>query len=117
MRKIKEYHDSDIAIQDFKILSQMVEENPEMLASLLMHLRNILIARGLTPLILSQEIGFNVEKIEKALSPANKSPDENILVKVMRVAGFDLKNWQTNKRTLEKITTKYDEVLRRLSKT
>lgn len=114
MRKIKEYQDSDIAIQDFRLIAL---QGKEALADLILHLNNILIARGLTPEILARETGIDAESIKNALLPSNEDTDENILVKVMRVAGFDLKNWQTNKRTLEKITTKYDEVLRRLSKT
>jgi DNA-binding phage protein len=117
MKKIKEYQDSEAAISDFRLLAKMAEQDPEALADLLMLLRNILIARGFTLPMLSAETGYNIEAIETALLPSNKNPDEKILLAVMYAAGFDLKNWSDTKRSLEKITSKYDEVLRKLSKT
>lgn len=114
---MKEYLDPDIAVNEFEFFARWVEKDPDKLADLVMHLNKILNARGFTPQMLSLATGFDQEAIKKALLPSNKNPDEEVLVAVMKSAGFDLKNWSDTKRSLEKITTKYDEVLRKLSKT
>ncbi len=115
--KIKEYQNSETAIRDFKLLADIASRDPAALADLLMLLRNIVIARGLTLQMLSGQTGYNIESIEAALLPSNKNPEEKVLVAIMRVAEFDLKNWAHTKKSLEKITSKYDDVLRKLSKT
>ena len=95
----------------------MAESDPAALADILMHFNNILMARGWDPQKLADATCLDISLIEETLLPSNPKPDLDVLSKFMLVAHFDIKNWQNTKKSLEKIITKYDEVLRKLSKT
>lgn len=114
---IKDFQDEGIARETLDLLLKMAEGNPEVLGDILLHFNNILMARGFNPKKVAEATGLDIEVIDETLSPANEKPDLEALSKIMRVANFDLAGWADTRKSLEKITSKYDEVLRKLSKT